>query len=149
MKIPTRIQIEIERLARLIAAGAISWDEAIDELEPFLEKTEYKLFVSWLHRRYLRSQIKNAIAALAGATGDDEEEGQQALPFPDLPAWIEIAPALKRHQNAMNLKDWDAAVVQAETKATNAQGHLERVRRARDRARELLHGDETLGEATG
>lgn len=145
MKLPYGLRIECERLARLLLAGTISWEEALDELEPLLGKLEYKLFVSELNRRFLRQQLKNLIAAQL-QSADDEEDGQQQLPFPDLSAYVEIAPGRRVHQNAMTLKDWDAAVVQAEVKATNAAGHAERIRAARDKAYEAARAQ---GEATG
>lgn len=149
MKVPRAIAAEIERVGRLILAGELSYEEGIDALEPFLAKEEYRLFVAEIHRRFLRNQIKAWISSQLAIAEDDEETGQQPLPFPDLPALLEIAPATFKHQKAMTIKDWNAAVVQAETKATNAAGNLERIMRARDWAMELLHGDETFGEATG
>lgn len=148
MKVPYDIRREVERLGRLILAGTISYDDALDMLEPFLDKIEHKLFVSEVHRRFLRNQLKAWISSQLAIAADDEERGQQPLPFPDLPALLEISPGTFKHQNAMAIEDWNAAVRQAETKASNAAGYLERVVRARDRALELLHGDETLGEAT-
>lgn len=149
MKIPRAIMFEIERLGRLILRGELTYEEALDALEPFLNKEEYRLFTQEVHRRYLRGQLKAWISSQLAISADDEESGQQPLPFPDLPALLEIAPGTFKHQNTMAIKDWNAAVVQAETKASNAAGYLERVLRARDRALEVLHGDETLGEATG
>lgn len=147
MNVPRVIMIEVERLGRLILAGEISYEDAIDALEPFLHKDEHRLLAQDIGRRWLRKQIKAWIASQVATAADDEENGQQPLPFPDLPAWLEIAPATRKHQNSMTIEDWNRAVVQADTKADNATGYAERVRRARDRAVELLQGDETLGEA--
>lgn len=149
MKVPRAIKVEIERLSRLILLGELTYEDAIDALEPFLNKEEYRLFTQEIHRRFLRGQLKAWITSQLAIAADDEETGNQPLPFPDLPALLEISPATFKHQNAMTIRDWNAAVVQAETKAANAAGHLERVVRARDRAVELLHADETFGEATG
>lgn len=149
MKVPRAIAAEIERVGRLILAGELSYDEAIDALEPLLDKEEHRLFLRDVKRRFLRNQLKAWIAQHLATADEDEESGQQPLPFPDLPAILEIAPGTFRHQNVMTIKDWNAAVVQAETKAANAAGYLERVVRARDRAVELLSDDETFGEATG
>lgn len=148
MKVPRAIMLEIERLGRLILNGELTYEEALDALEPFLNKDEHRLFTQEIHRRFLRAQLKAWIASQVAIAADDEETGQGTLPFPDLPPWLEIAPATRKHQNAMTIKDWNGAVVQAETKASNAAGYLERIIRARDRAVALLHGDETLGEAT-
>lgn len=149
MKVPRAIMAEIERLGRLILEGEISYEEALDALEPFLDKEEYRLLASEVHRRFFRNQLKAWIQSQIAVAADDAESGQQPLPFPDLPALLEVSPGTFKHQNAMAVKDWNAAVRQAETKAANAAGYLERVLRARDRAVELLHGDETFGEATG
>lgn len=144
MKVPRKIQTEIERNARLIVKGDQSWEEGLDALEPLLGKEEYRLFLSEIIRRWCRNQMKAFIAGQIATAADDEENGQPQLPFPDLPAHLEIAPGTFKHQGAMAMKDWNAAVVQAETKALNATGFAERVRRARDRAGQLLAGDQTL-----
>lgn len=149
MRVPKAIMVEIERLARLIVRGEISYDDAIDALEPFLNKEEYRLYTQEIHRRHLRNQLKAWVNAQTAIAADDEETGTQTLPFPDLPPILEISPGTFRHQNAMSIRDWNAAVVQAETKAANAAGYLERVVRARDRAVQLLAEGETFGEATG
>jgi hypothetical protein len=145
MKVPRAIMFEIERLARLILEAELSYEDAIDALEPFLSKEEYRLFTQEIHRRFLRNQLKAWISAHLATLADDEENGQQPLPFPELPAHIEIAPATFRHQRAMSEDDWNAAVIQAEVKANNALGYVERVRRARDQFLEQQH----RGEATG
>jgi hypothetical protein len=133
VNVPRAILVEIERVGRLILAGELSYDEAIDALEPLLDKDEHRLFVRYLNRRYLRKQIKAWMNSHLATAAEDDESGQGTLPYPDLPAHIEIAPGLFKHQNAMNdIKDWDAALVQAEVKAANASGHVERVRRARE-----------------
>jgi hypothetical protein len=149
MRVPKAIMFEIERVGRLILQGEITYDDAIDAIEPFLNKEEYRLFTQEILRRYIRNQIKAWISSQLAVAADDEETGQQTLPFPDLPALLEVSPGTFKHQNAMAIRDWNAAVVQAQTKAANAAGYLERVLRARDRALELLGEDETFGEATG
>lgn len=146
MKVPKMIMFEIERVGRLILLGELTYDDAIDAIEPFLNKEEYRLFTQEIHRSFLRRQIKAWIASQVAAAENDEENGQQTLPFPDLPPLLEIAPGTWKHQNSMAIRDWNAAVVQAETKATNAAGYLERVRRARDRAVELLGGGRTFAD---
>lgn len=146
MNVPRVIIIEIERLGRLILAGEISYEDAIDALEPFLQKDEHRLLAQDIGRRWLRKQIKAWMASQLATAADDEETGQQPLPFPDLPALLEIAPGTFKHQNTMAIEDWNRALVQAETKATNAAGYLERVRRARDRAVELLGGGRTFAD---
>jgi len=146
MKVPRAIMFEIERLGRLISHGEITYEDALDALEPFLNKEEYRLFTQEIHRRFLRNQLKAWIQSQLTAADDEEENGQQPLPFPDLPALLEISPGTFKHQKVMNIRDWNAAVVQAETKAANAAGYLERVVRARDRAVELLTDDEAFGE---
>jgi hypothetical protein len=149
MKVPRAIAAEIERVARLILAGELSYEEALDALEPFLNKEEYRLFTQEIHRRFLRGQIKAWISSQLAAADDDEKTGEQPLPFPDLPALLEVSPGTFKHQKVMAIRDWNAAVIQAEVKAANAAGYLERVVRARDRAVALLREDETFGEATG
>lgn len=132
-QIPRAIAAEVERVSRLVLAGELSYDEAIDALEPLLDKEEHRLFLRDVKRRFLRNQIKAWIMGHLSTAVEDDESGQQPLPFPDLPPHIEIAPGLFKHQNAMmDIKDWNAALVMAETKAANSAGHLERIRRARD-----------------
>lgn len=148
MKVPRAIAAEVERVGRLILAGELSYDEAIDALEPFLDKEEHRLFLRDVKRRFLRTQIKNWITSHLAAADEDDQHGQQPLPFPDLPPIIEIAPGLFKHQNAMNdIRDWNAAVVQGQTKADNAAGYLERILRARDQWIRLNESSEGTGAA--
>lgn len=149
MKIPRALMIEIERLGRLIFQGEISYEEALDALEPFLHKEEYRLLTSEILRKFLRRQIKTWLTSQIATIAEDEESGQQPLWAADLPPYIEIAVATRKHQNAMTIKDWEAAVAQAQVKADNAAGYCERVVRAWERAVRELHGDQTCGEAVG
>lgn len=144
MNVPRAIAAEIERVGRLILAGELSYDEAIDALEPFLDKEEHRLFLQYVKRRYLRNQIKHWITSHLATAAEDDQNGHQPLPFPELPPHIEIAPGTFKHQNMMSdIQYWDAAVVQAQTKADNAAGYLERIRRARDQwIRQNASGEE-------
>lgn len=68
-------------------------------------------------------------------------DGQLVMVFPDVPAHLEVAPGRFAHQSVMTGPDWDAALRQAETKASNANGFADTVRRAYDRVRPLLTED--------
>jgi len=149
VRIPRAIMVEIERVGRLIFEGEMTWEEALDALEPFLYKEEYRLLTSDVLRRFLRKEIKAWLASQVRTAADDEETGQQPLWAPDLPPYIEIAVATRKHQNAMTIKDWEAAYNQAQVKADNAIGYRERIGQALERAKRELHGDQTCGEATG
>src|SRR5882762_10817895 len=107
MKVPRAIVAEIERVGRLILTGELSYEEAIDALEPLLDKEEYRLLLRDVKRRFLRSQVKAWIARHLAAADEDDERGQLPLPFPDLPPLIEIAPGTFKHQNMMdNIRLW-------------------------------------------
>lgn len=67
----------------------------------------------------------------------DEDDDQPSL-FPDLPRRLETSPGRFADLGVMTGLDWDAALRQAETKASNASGFAEAVRRAYDRVRPLL-----------
>lgn len=138
MRLPVAIAAEIERVARRIMSGEVTYGEGADAVEVLLCKKEHRLFVAGIHRRWARNQIKAWIAAQVATAAGDGESGQAQLPFPELRALLEIAPGTFVHQRAMAMADWNAAVAQAETKELNACGFADRVRRARDRAAQLL-----------
>lgn len=150
--VPPRISAEVEKQALLVLQGELSYEEAIDPIENLLEKEEYALFVRTIHRTWARSQMEHwirakRIAALRSPTDEDVE--QLPLPFPDLQPRVEIGIGRFVHQSVMTREEWDMAVHMAETKASNAAGHLERVIRARDTAIVMLDskpGAKTLAE---
>lgn len=74
----------------------------------------------------------------AGATDDS---GQLDL-FPDIPRKVEVSPGRFVDQAFMTRRDWTAAVRQAETKASNAGGFAEAIKRIADKVLPLLTDDE-------
>lgn len=140
MRLPLQIAGEVERLGRLILQGEVSYDEAVDALEVIALKDEHRLFARDILRRALRQQIRTWIQSHLAVADEEEDSRQQPLPFPDLRPLLEIAPGTFRHQNACTARDWNAVVTQAQTKADNAAGYLERVIRARDLAVAMLAG---------
>lgn len=75
----------------------------------------------------------------------DDEDDQPSL-FPDLPWRLETSPGRFAVIGVMTGADWDAALRQAETKASNATGYAESVRAAYDRVRPLLDGELTTAD---
>jgi hypothetical protein len=75
---------------------------------------------------------------LPGASGG----GGQGDMFPDLPRNLETSPGRFAAQAVMTGRDWDAALRQAQTKASNAAGFADGVQRAYDKVRPLLTTDE-------
>lgn len=76
------------------------------------------------------------------------EESYQGELFPELPGWVETGIGKRTHQSVMNAHDWDAGLKQAETKADNVQGYLDRFRTAYDQVRPLFKDEiETTAEA--
>ncbi len=69
------------------------------------------------------------------------------FPELDLPRQLEISPGRFKPVADMTARDWDAAVVQAETKERNASGHAEMVRAARRQVHHLLLVDDELTTA--
>lgn len=70
----------------------------------------------------------------------DEDDEQPSL-FLGLPRKLETSPGRFADLEVMTGPDWDAALRQAEVKASNAGGHLDLIRRAYDQVRPLLTVD--------
>lgn len=147
MRVPQKVLVAIEQNARLILKGESSYEEALDALEVLVEKEEHRLFRSWMLRSKLRAMLKSWIASQVAVAADDDVNGNQTLPFPDLPATLEIAVGRFVHQKCMTRHDWMATIVQYRTKAENAAGMAQRVERAAERALQLLTNDtQTLAD---
>lgn len=71
----------------------------------------------------------------------DETSGQGDL-FPELPGWLETGIGKRTHQSVMTARDWDAGLKQAETKASNVTGYLDRYRAAYDQVRPRFTNEE-------
>ncbi len=70
----------------------------------------------------------------------DGEIAQGEL-FPELPGWLETGIGKRTHQSVMSARDWDAGLKQAETKADNVKGYLDRYRAAYDQVRPLFQDE--------
>jgi hypothetical protein len=144
VKLPLPFPDEIERLGKLIVAQDISSDEAADDLEEQTFRREHAPLLHGIVHRFWKAQLKTWVIKYLSSLNDQEEEalsGQAALPFPELAPKIEIAPGRFVHQNAMRRLDWKMAIVQAETKASNANGHVERIKRRAEQCFALLTND--------
>lgn len=144
MRAPTSFTTALERVGKRVRCDEWSYDEAVDDLEALLTKPEFSLFVRDIVRHWLRKQIHNWVIQQLSVSDTEEQAGQLALPFPDLPPHLEVSPGTFRHQRVMTAGDWRAAVVQARTKSDNATNYYERVQRAADRALALLGADDDL-----
>jgi hypothetical protein len=103
-----------------------------DEDPPF----SHRLIAEYAHR-----QLKMWISQHRQPAPGADDSGQLDL-FPDIPHKVEIAPGRFVDQAFMTRKDWTAAVRQAETKASNAGGFAEAIKRIADKVLPLLINDE-------
>lgn len=104
-------------------------------------------FTQMIVAEHVRRQVKHWLASHRGAAADDGEDGQLDL-FPDIPRNIEVAPGRFVAQGFMTRRDWNAAVKQAETKASNAGNFAEAIKRTAEKVLPLFTDDEmTTAEA--
>ena len=144
MNVPGWFNAELGRLGRQVLAEDISRQDAATELEDLAFKRENRLFLHGLVHAWMRGRVDGWIKTyLASLTAEEAEAatGALPLPYPELPALLEVRPCVFIHQNAITRAHIKAAIVQAETKATNAAGHAEKVRRLAEIALPLLIDD--------
>lgn len=142
MKLPKRIRQDVADQGAVVLAGRGQRDEAVSILvrrtldrEPVFVRDVLALVLGRVLDRWL---VRHAAPAA---------EGAQLGLFPDLPRLLEVAPGRFVDQAAMTRRDWDAARVQARTKAANAAGFADAVERAWEQVAPLLTDDAlTTGE---
>jgi len=145
MRPPSWFKVHLAAIGGRVLEHAITEEQAAEDLTDQTFAREGGRFARDIVREYARKQIKNWLAShrVSGATTDD---GQTDL-FPEIPRKLEVAPGRFVDQAFMTRRDWAAAVRQAETKASNANGHAEAVKRIADKVVPLLTSDDqTTGE---
>ena len=144
MNVPGWFSTEIGRLGRQVIAEDISRQDAATQLEDIAFKRENRIFLHDIVHTWMLARLGNWIKDYLASLSIEEIEaatGALPLPFPDLPALLEVRPGRFVHQNAVTRPDLKAAVIQADTKASNAAGFAEKVRRLAEAALPLMTDD--------
>lgn len=143
MKLPKWLRAEIADLDIRIARGITNETGGLNALVAHCMTRADQGFVRGLVEAAIRDGLRECRKGQPDAVAADGD-GQQVLDlFPglDLPRYLEVAPGRFVDVAEMTGPDWDAAVVQAETKERNAAGHAAKVRAARAKVRDLLTDD--------
>lgn len=143
MKLPQWFRELLADEGTKIVDGESTLDEAVVRLTKQIlgNQDDDPPFVHRLAADCARRQAEKWIRTHKRAGASDADDGQGDL-FPDLPRHLETAPGRFAAQAVMTGKDWDAALKQARTKASNAGGHYEAVKQAYDKVRPLLVTDD-------
>lgn len=155
MRAPRWFKQELADQGGLILERAVTEEQAADTLAgQILAKDER--FARQLVADYVRKQLRTWISQHAPAAALEDPDAQLDL-FPEIPRRLEVAPGRFADQAVMNRHDWECALRQAKTKASNASGYADAIRQAYDKVRPLLTNDELTtadvwkprGQATG
>lgn len=95
-------------------------------------------------RNFVRTQFGRWVKQQTAISSDPDLD-QPGL-FPELPRVLEIGPGRFARIGVMTGTDWDRALKQAQTKASNAGSHHETIRAAYDKIRPLLTGELTTAD---
>lgn len=136
----------LERIAELgddIRQDRLMSSEAADELSEKILAEDRPLALAIIAEKS-KSWLKTwAYQKIRDDFSENEALGQQVLPFPELPAHLEIAPATFKHQRVMTGKDWDNAEAIWKNRRDQAEVSYQLFHRVYERIRPLL-ADETL-----
>jgi hypothetical protein len=145
VKLPAEFAAEIEDLGKKVIAEDITRDDAAQTLSEMTQRKINRPLLEGIVFAFWRGRINSWIIGYLKMLTDDEREqatGVRPL-FNWLPPLIEVAPGRFVHQNAMTAGDLRKAVIQAETKATNAKGFAERIIRLANAALPLMNDEAT------
>lgn len=143
MKPPQWFREQLATEGRQVLQHTITDEEAVVRLAKFALNKADEDEPPFVHRvlaDYVRRKLKNWLAQHRVAV-EGEPDDQLDL-FPDIPRTLEVAPGRFVAQAFMTRRDWTAAVKQADTKASNASGHAEAIKRIADKVLPLLTDDE-------
>jgi hypothetical protein len=146
MKQPAWFTAELADAGRQVVAEAITRDAAAGRLADLAFKRENRPFLRHIVHTWMLAKVRTWVDNYLGSlTAEEIRAATGALPLPcmDLPALLEVSPGRFVHQGALTRDDLRAAVVQAETKASNATGYAEKVRRLAAAALPLMADDMT------
>jgi hypothetical protein len=145
VKLPFEFAAEVESLGKKVAAETITRDEGAQTLAEMTFLRANRPLLESIVFGFWRARINSWITGYLKTLTDDEREeatGQRPL-FSWLPDKIEVAPSRWVHQNALTAKDLRNALTQAMTKANNARGYAERIKRLADAALPLMNDEAT------
>lgn len=141
MKLSKWLREKIATHGGFVLEGRITEEQAISNVASELlteRKDEARDIIRDILGRHLRTWIRMHERP---STSDAYDSGQLDL-FPEIPRKVEVAPGRFVDQAFMTRKDWLAAIRQAETKASNAGGFAEAIKRIADKVLPLLTDDE-------
>jgi hypothetical protein len=152
MRLPAWLRGEIDAAGIRVADGHEGHDDAITGItdqvfsrDPGLARSIVRDFIGKWLRGWAKGQLRAYYKAEAGQAGGTP--GEQLELFTSLPRVLETSPGRFAHVNSMTGPDWDAALRQAEVKASNAEKHAKSIRLAHEQVRPLLDDDGALTTA--
>lgn len=140
MKSPVWLKEQIAVEGRRAQERVITPDEATERItKQILDKDEG--LVRSIVYEYVGKKLRDWTTKYSRALYEDSAPGQLDM-FPELPRHVEVSPGRFADQAVMTARDWDNGLRQAQTKANNAGGYLQRYQEAYDKVRPLLTNDD-------
>jgi hypothetical protein len=141
VKVPEEVRAKIAELGvRVIDEG----DDLVDigsASAIWLADTEFGLTIL---ATWIRKEVRTWVGIQARAIVDSPEAtGQLVLPIPDLPAYLEVAPGVKKHQRMMTRRDWENTVAIYRNRRDQAEILWRQIEQWWERLERLLPDDET------
>jgi hypothetical protein len=149
---PFWVQDGLKQAARDILNDASTITDAADELADKVivdDRPLTTLIVAERVRAWIKQELARLVRAATKIAGDEAESGQLALmplPFPWLPAYLEVAPGRTVHQRVMTLADLDRARAIWLNRRDQAEISYQGFMRAYELVSPLLTGTATIGD---
>lgn len=108
MKIPASVHAKITELGQHVLDGDETEVDIAESGGIWLRDKEPRFALTVL-TEWWRGRTKSWVyTQTRGALGSDQEPGQQmSIPFPELPALLEVGIGRVAHQNVMTRQDWE------------------------------------------
>jgi hypothetical protein len=147
MKTPFDVTEKIAELGERIAHSDATQISLAEEGAIWL-RDHQALFALGILEDWFSKQLRSWIyKQTREVLGDAPEWENRPLPFPELPAYIEVAPGVKKHQNATVRKDWENCIAIVDNRADQANILSRAYHRCFDALPPNFQGDVKLPEA--
>ena len=146
---PQWVSDRLTEIAHDVLNDRLTVQDASEDLAGKIESQDKPLALDVISdkcKSWIKQEMHRLVRVATRIIDDEERSGQGAmmpLPFPWLPAYLEIAPGRSVHQRVMTGPDWDHAKAIWQNRFDQAKISLEGFERAYELIRDLLT-DETL-----
>jgi len=140
----------LTEVAHDILNDTLTVADAAEEIAGKIQSQDKPLALSIITEKcksWIKQEMHRLVRSATRIVEDEERTGQGAmmpLPFPWLPAYLEVAPGRTVHQRVMTGPDWDHARAIWQNRYDQAKLSLEGFERAYDLIRDLFADEVTI-----